>query len=105
MNQVISPAPRLATSPTIVSGRTGRERSRHVLFACYDFSVGGHCTHTLNFGRALRRLGHRVGVLLPEPFGILARDFQDSLDYVEVVRRGVEGRTAFIRRLVRKSPL
>src|SRR5208283_2019041 len=72
----------------------------HVLIACSDFRIGGHSTHTLNFGRALRRRGCRVGAIVPEPFGELYGDFAESLDYVCVLRRGLESRSRYIRRLV-----
>jgi glycosyltransferase involved in cell wall biosynthesis len=74
----------------------------HVLIACSDFRIGGHSTHTLNFGRALRRRGCRVGAIVPEPFGELYGDFAESLDYVCVLRRGLESRSRYIRRLVQR---
>ena len=64
--------------------------ARHVLFACPDFRIGGHSTHTLNFAKALRRHGCRAGALVPEPFGDLYDDFVESLDYISVIRRGAE---------------
>lgn len=73
--------------------------TRHILFACPDFRIGGHSSHTLNFSRALRRQGNRVGVLVTEPFGELYGDFVRSLDYIVVVRRGFETRGGYLRRV------
>lgn len=73
-----------------------------ILFTCCDFSIGGHSSHSLNFGRALRKRGHRVGVLATEPFGELYADFKRSLDFVEILRRGIETRAGYLRRLVQR---
>jgi glycosyltransferase involved in cell wall biosynthesis len=74
----------------------------HVLFACSDFRIGGHSAHTLNFARALRRQGCRAGVLVTEPFGDLYDDFVTGLDYITVVRRGLESRDRYLSRLSRQ---
>jgi glycosyltransferase involved in cell wall biosynthesis len=76
--------------------------ARHVLFACPDFRIGGHSTHTLNFAKALRRHGCRAGALVPEPFGDLYDDFVESLDYISVIRRGAETRGGYLQRLAKR---
>jgi glycosyltransferase involved in cell wall biosynthesis len=73
-----------------------------ILFTAWDFSIGGVGSYTLNFGRTLRRRGYTVGALVPEPFGELYSDFRDGLDFVEIVRRGIETRSAYLRRLVQR---
>jgi glycosyltransferase involved in cell wall biosynthesis len=40
--------------------------------------------------------------VVPEPFGDLHPDFRASLDHIEIVRRGLETRTGYIRRLVQR---
>jgi glycosyltransferase involved in cell wall biosynthesis len=72
-----------------------------ILFACWDFSIGGHSSYTLNFARALRRRGYIVGALVLEPFGELYGEFKEGLDDVVVVRRGLETRANYLRRLLR----
>lgn len=87
---------------TIVNSKTHTGPGRRILFACYDFRIGGHSSYTLNFARAWRRRGHYVGVLVPEPFGELESDFQQSVDHLEFVRRGLETRSGYVRRLVKR---
>ena len=72
-----------------------------VLFACEHLEIGGFGTHTLCFGRALQRRGYEVGALVAEPFGALYRDFRENLDHLELLRRGLETRTGYLRRTVR----
>jgi glycosyltransferase involved in cell wall biosynthesis len=79
-----------------------RTPSYRVLFASRDFRIGGWSSHALNFGRALRERGHSVGVVVPEPFGELYEEFRDNLDHVEILRRGLESRTAYLRRVIRR---
>jgi glycosyltransferase involved in cell wall biosynthesis len=90
----------LAHSGQNSSGAYGE--GRRVLFACYDFKIGGHSSYTLTFARVLRRRGYIAGALVPEPFGELYGDFIGSLDYVLSVRRGLETREAYLRRLLRR---
>ena len=75
---------------------------QRILFACYDFRIGGHSSHALNFARALRRRGHAVTALVSEPYGELYSEFRESLERVEIVRRGIESRSAYLRRVVER---
>jgi len=88
------------TSALVSGGSSQRRHSRRILFTCWDFRLGGVCSYTLILGRALRRRGHLVGALVPEPFGELHGDFRESLDYVDIVRRGVQTRKAYLHRLL-----
>ena len=73
-----------------------------ILFACGDFSIGGVGSYTVTFARAFRRRGHSVGILVSEPFGELYTDFCESSHHIEIVRRGLETRTAYLRRLAQR---
>ena len=75
-------------------------KSCRVLFACEHLEIGGFGTHTMCFGRALRRRGHEVGALVAEPFGALYPDFLADLDHLELLRRGLETRKGYLRRTV-----
>lgn len=75
-------------------------RSKRILFCCGHFGIGGLSSFTINFGRCFREMGYRVGALVTEPYGELAPAFFDALDEVDIVRRGLETRSAFLRRVV-----
>ncbi len=89
-------------SPAPTASGASQPPGRHVLFACSDFRIGGHSAHTLNFARALRRQGCRAGVLVTEPFGDLYDDFVSGLDYITILRRGLESRANYLARLSRQ---
>ncbi len=75
-------------------------KSCRVLFTCEHLEIGGFGTHTICFGRALRRRGNEVGALVAEPFGALYPDFLADLDHLELLRRGLETRRGYLRRTV-----
>ena len=75
---------------------------KHVLLCCYYFEFGGNSTHTVSIGGALRRRGYKVGALVQEPFGECYGDFVTQLDYVEIIRRGLETRTQYLQRMVQR---
>jgi glycosyltransferase involved in cell wall biosynthesis len=73
---------------------------RRLLICCPNFEIGGFSSHAMIFGRAFRSFGYHVGALVVEPFGELCPDFVTAFDEVTILRRGVETRRAYLRRLL-----
>jgi glycosyltransferase involved in cell wall biosynthesis len=71
-----------------------------IVIACPNFHVGGWSTHTLTLAAELKRVGHYVIALVLDPFGELYETFQAEFDEVVVVRRGLERRDTFLRRIL-----
>ena len=71
-----------------------------IVIACPNFHIGGFSTHTLTLADELKRVGHHVIALVLDPFGELYGTFQEVFDEVVVVRRGLERRDTFLRRIL-----
>jgi glycosyltransferase involved in cell wall biosynthesis len=71
-----------------------------IVIACPNFHIGGWSTHTLTLAEELKRVGHHVTALVLDPYGELYETFQALFDEVVVVRRGLERRDTFLRRLL-----
>jgi glycosyltransferase involved in cell wall biosynthesis len=68
--------------------------------ACGGFNIGGISTQALTLAAEFRSLGHYTIALVLDPFGELYDSFQTAFDQVVVMRRGLEGRETFLRRIV-----
>jgi glycosyltransferase involved in cell wall biosynthesis len=77
-----------------------RGANLRLLFACPSFRVGGWSTFALNLAVALRELGHVPVLLVTDPFGSMYPSLRAAFDEVIVVRRGLEARTAYLRRII-----
>jgi glycosyltransferase involved in cell wall biosynthesis len=71
-----------------------------IVLACPNFHIGGWSTHTLTLAEELKRVGHHVIALVLDPFGELHETFQEIFDEVVVLRRGLERRDTFLRRIL-----
>ena len=72
-----------------------------IIVACGHFNIGGVGTQALTLAAEFKSLGHHTIALVLDPFGELYESFQAGFDEVVVLRRGLESREIFLRRVVR----
>ena len=65
--------------------RAPADPPRRILFACYDFRIGGHSAYTLNLARALEAAGAPVIGTSPESIDI-AEDRERFQEFVDRLR-------------------
>lgn len=75
-------------------------RTLRIVLACGGFNIGGISTQALTLAAEFRSLGHHTIALILDPFGDLYETFQDAFDQVVVLRRGLERRETFLRRVL-----
>ena len=87
--------PQTATATHEIRGKTLR-----IVLACGSFNIGGMSTQALTLAAEFRNLGHHTIALILDPFGELYESFQNTFDQVVILRRGLEGRETFLRRVL-----